>query len=105
MKIRIYFAIFYCTYVVFVSKENSNNKQIKYILSGIAYGDRTNVNGMRSLLSVQLHGLYLVFKLTYRQPAQNGVLADQLCRAIYCIHLSIMSMQIAITTPSLIIGQ
>ena len=22
-------------------------------------------------------------KLTYRQPAQNGVLTDQLCRAIY----------------------
>jgi len=36
-------------------------------------------------------------QLTYRQPAQNGVLADQLCRAIYCIHLSIMPMQIAIT--------
>jgi len=39
----------------------------------------------------------LAGKLTYRQPAQNGVLTDQLCRAIYCIQLSIMSMQIAIT--------
>ena len=38
-----------------------------------------------------------ILQLTYRQPAQNGVLTDQLCRAIYCIHLSIMSMQIAIT--------
>ena len=28
---------------------------------------------------------------------QNGVLTDQLCRAIYCIQLSIMPMQIAIT--------
>jgi len=36
-------------------------------------------------------------QLTYLQPAQNGVLTDQLCRAIYCIHLSIMPMQIAIT--------
>jgi len=36
-------------------------------------------------------------ELTYRQPAQNGVLMDQLCRAIYCIHLSIMPMQIATT--------
>ena len=36
-------------------------------------------------------------KLTYRQPAQNGVLMDQRCRAIYCIQLSIMPMQIAIT--------
>ena len=36
-------------------------------------------------------------KLTYRQPVQNGVLTDQLCRAIYSIHLSIMPMQIAIT--------
>jgi len=26
-----------------------------------------------------------------------GVLTDQLCRAIYCIHASIMHMQIAIT--------
>jgi len=38
-----------------------------------------------------------VCTLTYRQPAQNGVLTDQLCRAIYCIHLSIMPMQIDIT--------
>jgi len=38
-----------------------------------------------------------VCQLTYRQPAQNGVLTDQLCRAIYCIHLSIMPMQTAIT--------
>jgi len=37
------------------------------------------------------------FELTYRQPAQNGVMTDQLCRAVFCIHLSIMSMQIAIT--------
>jgi len=37
------------------------------------------------------------FHLSYRQPAQNGVLTEQLCRAIYCIHLSIMPMQIAIT--------
>jgi len=37
------------------------------------------------------------WQLTYRQPAQNGVLADQLCWAIYCIHLSIMPMKIAIT--------
>ena len=36
-------------------------------------------------------------KLTYRQTAQNGVLTDQLCRAIYCIHLSIMSMPILFT--------
>jgi len=36
-------------------------------------------------------------QLTYRQPAQNGVLSDQLCRAIFCIHLFIMPMQIAIT--------
>jgi len=36
-------------------------------------------------------------QLTYRQPAQNGVLTDQLCRAIYCIHLSTMPMQTAIT--------
>jgi len=36
-------------------------------------------------------------ELTYRQPAQNGVLTDQLCRAIYYIHLSIVPMQIAIT--------
>jgi len=36
-------------------------------------------------------------ELTYRQPAQNGVLTDQLCRAIHCILLSIVPMQIAIT--------
>jgi len=36
-------------------------------------------------------------QLTYRQPVQNGVLTDQLCRAIYCIHLSVTPMQIAIT--------
>jgi len=24
-----------------------------------------------------------IIQLTYRQPAQNGVLTDQLCRAIY----------------------
>jgi len=36
-------------------------------------------------------------QLTYRQPAQNGVLTDQLCRAIYCIHLSILPLQIPIT--------
>ena len=35
-------------------------------------------------------------QLTYQQPAQNGVLTDQLCRAIYCSHLSIMPMQISI---------
>jgi len=35
-------------------------------------------------------------QMAYRQPAQNGVLTDQLCLAIYCIHLSIMPMQIAI---------
>jgi len=28
---------------------------------------------------------------------KNGVLTDQLCRAVYCIHLSIMPMQNAIT--------
>jgi len=39
----------------------------------------------------------LVDQLTYRQPAQNGVLTDQLCQANYCIHLSIMPMHIAIT--------
>jgi len=38
-----------------------------------------------------------VSQLTYRQPAQNVVLTDQLCRAIFGLHLSIMPMQIAIT--------
>jgi len=36
-------------------------------------------------------------KLTYRQPAQTGVLTDQLCWAIYYIHMSIIPMPIAIT--------
>jgi len=36
-------------------------------------------------------------ELTCRQPAQNGVLTDQFCRAIYCIHLSIMQIAITIT--------
>jgi len=36
-------------------------------------------------------------KMTYRQPAPNGVLTDQLCRSIFYIHLSFMPMQIAIT--------
>jgi len=39
----------------------------------------------------------VITQLTYRQSAQNSVLTDQLCRAIYCIHLSIMPMEIAIT--------
>jgi len=43
------------------------------------------------------YGGLSICQLTYRQPSQNGVLTDQLCWAIYCIHLSIMPMQIAIS--------
>jgi len=50
----------------------------------------------RSRLRLDAH-IICYTHMTYRQPAQNGVLTDQLCRAIYCIHLSIMPMQIAIT--------
>ena len=35
--------------------------------------------------------------LTYRQPAQNGILTDLPCWAIFCNHLSILPMQIATT--------
>ena len=35
-----------------------------------------------------LYIMYIGLKLTYRQPAQNGVLTDQLCRAIYCMDRS-----------------
>jgi len=41
--------------------------------------------------------LHVTLQLTYQQPAQNGVLMDQLCWAIYCIYWSIMPMQINIT--------
>jgi len=37
-----------------------------------------------------------IYSDPYRQPTQNGVLTDQLLRVIYCIHLSIMPMQIAL---------
>jgi len=47
-----------------------------------------------SVVRIQMFSLP---QLTYRQPAQNGVLTDKLCQAIYCIHLSIMPMKIAIT--------
>jgi len=53
--------------------------------------------GIPTLLCVFFVKACQLQQLTYRQPAQNGVLTDQLCRAIYCIHLSIMPMQIAIT--------
>jgi len=45
-----------------------------------------------------------LLRLTYQQPAQNGALMDLFCRAIFCIHLSILPMQVA-TTISPIIGQ
>ena len=35
-------------------------------------------------------------QLTHRQPGQNGVLTDQLCRTIYCTYLSIMPMHVAV---------
>jgi len=53
-------------------------------------------NSQTTSINSRSHGSQCL-QLTYRQPAQNGVLTDQLCRAIFCIHLSIMPMQIAIT--------
>ena len=47
--------------------------------------------------SQYLDAYYIVLQLTYRQPVQNGGLTDQLCRALYYIHLSTMPIQIAIT--------
>ena len=35
-------------------------------------------------------------QFTYRQPTQNAVLTDQICGAFYCIHSSIVHMQIAL---------
>jgi len=70
---------------------------------------QTNGKIYGSINKVSIHGfwvrqsgdivVYQIQKkqLTYQQPAQNGALTDQFCRAIYCIHLSIMPMQVAIT--------
>ena len=49
------------------------------------------------LIFLNICKLLFAPQLTYRRPAQNGVLTDQLCQAIYCIHLSIMPMQIIAT--------
>jgi len=38
-----------------------------------------------------------LFQLTYRQSAQNGFFTDLLCRATFCVHLSILPMKIATT--------
>ena len=58
---------------------------------------RTWTNISRMSLDTKDYFVKQISQLTYRQPAQNGVLTDQLCRAICCIHLSIIPMQIAIT--------
>lgn len=34
-------------------------------------------------------------KLTYWQPVQHGILKKLVCQAIFCVHLSIMHMQIS----------
>jgi len=50
-----------------------------------------------SLVNTCLLFIYVCGEFTYRQPAQNDVLTDLICRAIFCIYLSILHMQIGTT--------
>jgi len=62
---------------------------------GVRLTIRSPKVGLESYMGYRL--LYQFWgQLTYRQSAQNAVLTDQICRDIYCIHLSIVHMQIAI---------